>query len=93
MYYIIHNFEVVNGVVVTTPIGYTTNETEVNSLNSSANKYDKYYHWCETNATAITNGTVQKSDYFSTNPHFHGSFIKQSFVPAGLTDLGVNIWL
>lgn len=92
MYYIINKFEVVNGVVKSTPIGYTTNLSEVNALNSKQYGLKDYKAWIELNAPSIGEGPISPSEYIISHGSFNGSDAMADFIPEHLADLGVNIW-
>jgi hypothetical protein len=66
MYNIINKIELINGVVVYTPIGYSTNTLDIQSINST---YESSFgDWIRNNKNDLESGNIQVSDYFNNNP-------------------------
>ena len=66
MYNIISKIEFINGTVEHTPIGYTINVSDYNSINS--NYESTLGDWLRTNKTDLESGNIPVSDYFNNNP-------------------------
>jgi len=69
MYYIINKIEFINGVVVYTPVAYTTDLTLCSEINTA---YDNTLgDWNNTNLAALEDGSVLISEFFETTPLVH----------------------
>lgn len=90
MYYIIKKFEVINGVVKSTSIGYTSEVNEVISLNSQQNGFNSFFSCCNNRSENII---CSGCNLITTNGTFNGSDVTTNHAPMNLEDLGVNIWL
>lgn len=62
-YYIIDKLELINGVVVYTPVGYLTSQEDVDAAPEITTQFED---WITTNKTNLENGTLIISDYFNT---------------------------
>jgi hypothetical protein len=66
---IIHKVEYVTDKVVFTPIGYTTNTTDINTINSD---YDSTLGaWIDTNKSALEAASKNISEFFAGTSYVH----------------------
>lgn len=71
-YYIVNKITCVNNDLVYTPIGYTTNEEERNSINTN---YDNTLgSWIENNKSNLENGTISISVFFETTTFVYSAY-------------------
>lgn len=60
-YYIIDKLELIDGVLVYTPMGYLTSQEDVDATPEITTHFED---WVDSNKTDLENGTVLLSDYF-----------------------------
>lgn len=66
MYSVINKIESIDGVVFYTPIGYSTNTLDIQSINST---YESGFgDWIRNNKSDLESGNIQVSDYLINNP-------------------------
>lgn len=83
MYTIISKIEYSGGVIYT-PIGYTTDSTFINTINTDYQS--SLGNWIETNKAALESGAVNTSEFFVDTPIVHSAMTTSSSVE-GLTEI------
>lgn len=85
-YYIINKIEENNGQLIYTPIGYVTEKSDRDAINS---KYESTFGaWVESNKSELENGSIYLSDYFILDSNVHSCKQKMSSIEGmGLSEI------
>lgn len=79
MYHIIEQWDITDGVVTHSPIGYSSNESAVQSLNAQPNGLNDFKSYVENGGDPVV--------FINTNSSFTGSWACGNFIPDGLTEV------
>lgn len=83
-YYIIEKLELINGVVVYTPVGYLQSQQEVDTAPEITTQFED---WITTNKTDLENGTLIISDYFNT----YGKSYVCNTITTSIEGMGIDL--
>lgn len=83
-YYIIEKLELINGVVVYTPVGYLQSQQEVDAAPEVCTCFSE---WCISNINELNNGELTLSDHFNS----HGKSYVCNTITTSIEGMGIDL--